>query len=176
MIGYMCGVGEVVDMGDDVESGVAGLFKGNRVNGGIGRGRGEVQGPEAVLGCLAAGKERGGFGGCVEGDGGVGEGGGTVGSHEGGDGEEVMVEVGVRACEARDRVGVVGKTEGAAGGSPKDSAVGEVKRGRGDETRGEERGEVTERGGTEKDVCGAGIREEGGTRDRSRKDGGGRRG
>ena len=43
MIGYMCGVGEVVDMGDDVESGVAGLFKGNMVNGGSGRGRGEVQ-------------------------------------------------------------------------------------------------------------------------------------
>ena len=34
---------------------------------------------------------------------GVGEGGGTVGSCEGGDGEEVMVEVGVRAYEARDR-------------------------------------------------------------------------
>ena len=112
----------------------------------------------------------------MDGDGGVGEGGGTVGSYEGGDGEEVVVEVGVRAHEARDRVGVVGETEGAAGGSPKDSAVGEVKGSRGDETRGEERGEVTEGGGTEKDVCGAGIREEGGTRDRGRKDGGGRRG
>ena len=140
MIGYVCGVGEAVNMGDDIEGGVAGQFKGNRVHGGSGRGRGEVQGPEAVLGCLAAGEEWGGFGGCVEGDGGVGEGGGTVRSYEDGDGEEVMVEVGVRACEARDRVGVVGETEGAAGGSPKDSAVGEVKRSRGDETRGEEGG------------------------------------
>ena len=152
------------------------MLKGNRVNGGSGRERGEVQGPEAVLGCLAAGKERGGFGGGVEGDGGVGERGGTGRSYEGGDGEEVMVEVGVRAYEARDRVGVVGETEGAASGSPKDSAVGEIEGSRWDKTRGEERGEETERGGTEKDVCGAGIREEGGTGDRSRKDGGGRRG
>ena len=150
------------------------MLKGNRVNGGSGRGRGEVQGPEAVLGCLAAGKEWGGFGGCVEGDGGVGEGGGTVRSYEGGDGEEVMVEVGVRAHEARDRVGVVGETEGASGGSPKDRAVGEIKGGRGDETRGEEGGQAAEGGGTEEDVGGAGIREEGGTRDRRRKNGGGR--
>ena len=57
LIGYTCGVGEAVNVGDDVENGVAGQCKGNRVCGGSGRGRGEVQGPEAVLGCLAAGKE-----------------------------------------------------------------------------------------------------------------------
>ena len=44
---------------------------------------------------------------------------------------------------------------------PKDSAVGEIKRGWGDETRGEKRGEETEGGGTEEDVGGAGIRKEG---------------
>ena len=38
------------------------MLKGNRVNGGSGLGRGEVQGPEAVLGCLAAGKEWGALG------------------------------------------------------------------------------------------------------------------
>ena len=106
----------------------------------------------------------------------VGEGSGAVGADKGGDGKEVVEEVGVRACEARDRVGMVGKAEGSSGGSPKDRAVGEVKRGRGDETRGEERGKATEGGGTEEDVCGAGIREEGGTRDRRRKGGGRRRG
>jgi hypothetical protein len=140
LIGYTCGVGEAVNVGDDVESGIAGQFKGNRACGGSGRGRGEVQGPEAVPGCLAAGKERGGFRGGVDGDGGVGESGGTVRSHEGGDGEEVMVEVSVRAREARDRVGMMGKAEGASGGGPKDRAIGEIEGGRGDETRGEEGG------------------------------------
>jgi hypothetical protein len=38
LIGYMCGVGEAVNVGDDIESGVAGEFKGNRVYGGVGRG------------------------------------------------------------------------------------------------------------------------------------------
>jgi hypothetical protein len=87
-----------------------------------------------------------------------------------------MVEVCVRAYETRDRVGMVGKAEGASGGGPKDRAVGEIEGGRGNETRGEEGGEATKEGGTEKDVCSAGIREKGGTRDRSRKDGGGRKG
>ena len=126
LIGYTCGVGEAVNVGNDIEGGVAGVFKGNRVNGGSGRGRGEVQGPEAVLGCLAAGKEWGGFGGGVDGDGGVGESGGAVRSCEGGDGEEVMVEVSIRACEARDRVGMMGKVEGASGGGPKDRAIGDA--------------------------------------------------
>ena len=96
--------------------------------------------PEAVPGCLAAGKERGGFGGGVDGDGGVGESGGTVRACEGGDGEEVVVEVSVKACEARDRVGMMGKAEGASGGGPKDRAIGEIEGGRGDETRGKEGG------------------------------------
>jgi hypothetical protein len=53
LIGYTCGVGEAVDVGDDIEeSGVAGKFKGSRVNGGSGREGGEVQGPETVPGCL----------------------------------------------------------------------------------------------------------------------------
>jgi hypothetical protein len=138
--GYTCGVGEAVNMGDDIESGVAGRFEGSRVKGGSGRERGEGQGPETVPGCLAAGEERRGFWGCVDGDGGVGESGGAVRSCEGGDGEEVVMEVSARAREAGDRVGVVGEAEGSSGGSPKDSAVGEIKGGRGDETRGEEGG------------------------------------
>ena len=135
---------------------------------------GEIENPEAVSGCLAASEERGGIWGGADVYGIVGEGGGAVGADESGDGEEVVKEVGVGADEARDRVRVVGEAEGASGGSPKDRAVGEIKGGRGDETRGEEGGQTAEGGGTEEDVGGAGIREEGGTRDRRRKNGGGR--
>jgi hypothetical protein len=138
LTGYTRGVGEAVNMGGDVESGVAGKFKGDGVHGGSGREGGEVQGPETVPGCPAAGKERRGFGGGVGGDGGVGESGGAVRSHEGGDGEEVVVEVSVRARETGGRMGVVGEAEGSAGGGPKDSAVGEIEGGRGDENRGKE--------------------------------------
>ena len=101
-------------------------MKGNRRDGGSGRQGGEVEGPEAVSGCLAASEERGGFRGGVDGNGAVGKNSGAVGADKGGDGEEAVEEVGVRADEAGDRVGMVGKTEGASGGSPKDRAVGDV--------------------------------------------------
>jgi hypothetical protein len=59
LMGYTRGVGEAVSMGDDVESGIAGKFKGDRANGGSGREGGEVQGPEAVprVPCGRQGKE-----------------------------------------------------------------------------------------------------------------------
>ena len=149
-------------------------MKGIRRDGGSGRQGGEVEDPEAVSGCLAASEERGGIWGGADVHGIIGKSGGAVGADEGGDGEEVVKEVGVRADEARDRAGMVGKAEGASGGSPKDRAVGEIKRGRGDETRGEERGEETEGGGTEEDVGGAGIRKEGrGGEVSGKEDGGG---
>ena len=174
VIGDTCGVGEVVNMGDDIKGGVTGELEGDGWDGGSGWQGGEVENPEAVSGCLAASEERGGFWGGADVYGIVEESGGAVGADESGDGEEVVKEVGVGADEARDRARVVGEAEGASGGSPKDRAVGEIKGGRGDETRGEEGGQAAEGGGTEEDVGGAGIGEEGGTRDRSRKDGGGR--
>ena len=112
VIGDIGGVGEAVNVGDDVQGGVTGKFKGNGRDGRSGWQGGEVKGPEAVSGCLAASEERGGFRGGMDGNGVVGKNSGAVGADEGGDGEEIVEEVGVRADEAGDRVGVVGETEG----------------------------------------------------------------